>query len=313
MPSIPSTFYRKTKHKKPQHQLYIPGFNPANSCWLNGSWVTVPEAEWNERHKAHHKLFKAAIKAAGHQHYRDAGTPLDKLTEAQRMAYEHFSGEARFDVVYKNGNVGLVGVKMVGNRMKKGQAEWLRERGAKIIPSTEDSFTGKVTDVLKGLDVPADLVSDDTEPRDPWEAVVEQNKQAEQTLYSAFLDGALGALPGVPDESRGFMAQMAFHGLIEKEESIIHTKWNIERGVKDPYDDLDRDVREYVEMRVKLSEAFPEQFDERYQQQKDTHNECARANLGDTGVLFSFVLPKFNDDGTHEPWGDRDVPWGTSR
>ena len=27
------------------------------------------------------------------------------------------------------------------------------------------------------------------------------------------------------------------------------------------------------------------------------------------GALFSWVLPKFHDDGTHEPWGPRDYPW----
>jgi len=41
MPGIPETFYRKTKHKKPMHQLYYPGFNPAN-CTGSSSGLSAP-------------------------------------------------------------------------------------------------------------------------------------------------------------------------------------------------------------------------------------------------------------------------------
>jgi len=65
-------------------------------------------------------------------------------------------------------------------------------------------------------------------------------------------------------------------------------------------------------MRAKAEEALDENFAEWYKASKKSHNDCARANLGDSGVLFAFVLPEFHADGTHEPLGPRDVPWGNA-
>jgi hypothetical protein len=301
MAKIPGTFYRVTTHKKPRYQLYIPGFNPANSCWLDGSWVTVKKDDYDERHKAHQKLFKKALKGRGKQHYRDAATTLTMLTEAQRMAYEHYSGQARFDVRYENGVVGPVGVEMSGNRLKKGQAKWMRESGMKIIRFT--TTTGKTVDALEGFDVPEDLIHEDQTPIDPWKEVVAQNIQNQVDMFYGCFEEAVG----VPVD---FCHQMAVGILIQKEESIIRQEWNAQVGRGDGYDDIPRDIKHYKGMRAKAEEVMGEAFAAQYEQSRGTHNQCARSNLGDSGVLFCFVLPKFNMDGTHEPWGSRDVPWG---
>jgi hypothetical protein len=310
MPGIPTTFYRKTKHKKPRHQLYVPGFNPANSCWLDGSWVTFPKEVWKERHKAHHRTFKAATKGHGRQHWRDPETPLDALTEAQRMAYEHYSGEQSLYAVYGNGNVGPIAVEMAGNEPRPDQVKWLREQGLQILRFTKNGHTGEVTDTLKGLDFPPDLVHPSKKPRDPWATIVDQNKRQQKEMHDACVEGAINGVEGMPAEAQGFMAQMAFTGLIQKEASIIRSEWSQHRDINDPYADLDRDVREYVEMRASLEESFGDQFATWYDRARASHNKCARANLDNSnGLLFSYVLPEFNADGTHEPWGPRDVPW----
>jgi hypothetical protein len=300
MAKIPGTFYRKTAHKKPRHQLYIPGFNPANSCWLDGSWVTVKKDDYDARHKAHQRLFKRCRKEQGRQHYRDAATTLAMLTEAQRVAYEHYSGSARFDVRHENGGVGPVSVEMSGNRMKKGQAEWMRANRMKIIRFV--TTTGKTVDALEGFDVPEDLIHEDETPIDPWKEIVAQNIQREVDMFNGCFE-----TEGVP---MGFCYQMAMTILVNKEESIIQQEWNAEVGRDDKYDDIPKEIEHYKGMRAKAEEVMGEAFAAQYEQSRGTHNQCARSNLGDSGVLFCFVLPKFNNDGTHEPWGPRDVPWG---
>jgi len=73
---IPGQFYRITKHKPPRHQLYFPGFNLGNSCWLEGDWVTMPKDEWEIRKDNHQRLFKKCRKEEGKQSHRGKGTPL---------------------------------------------------------------------------------------------------------------------------------------------------------------------------------------------------------------------------------------------
>lgn len=297
MAKIPGTFYRTTQHKKPRYQFYVPGFNPGNSCWLDGSWVTVKKEEYDERSKAHQRLFKKARKALSKQHHRDPATALGSLTEAQRVAYEHYSGQARFEVRYPSGSVTPIHLEMSGNKPQKGQAEWMREQGMKIIRFTTTS--GKTVDNLEGYDIPADLVHADLTPIDPWAEVVAQNIQGEIDMFYSCLESPAG-----------FAVQMAMTILIQKEESIIRQEWNASVGRNDGYDNIPREIEGYKGMRAKAEEVMGDAFPAAYESSRATHNSCARANLGESGVLSSFVLPKFNVDGTHEPWGPRDVPWG---
>ena len=52
-------------------------------------------------------------------------------------------------------------------------------------------------------------------------------------------------------------------------------------------------------------------FQQYYQESLESHNSCERNNLDNSkGTFYCYVLPKFNEDGTHEPWGEKDVPWG---
>lgn len=52
-------------------------------------------------------------------------------------------------------------------------------------------------------------------------------------------------------------------------------------------------------------------FDRLYMAAVAEHNANARQMLDSSnGTTFDFIIPKFNDDGTHEPLGPRDFPWG---
>jgi len=64
--------------------------------------------------------------------------------------------------------------------------------------------------------------------------VVNQNKTTMVEAFYEYLEAAASA--GDPNMA-GFMVQMALTSLVEKEESIIRTKWDQERGEKDPYAD----------------------------------------------------------------------------
>ena len=302
--------YRKTKHKKPRHQLYIPGFNPANSCWLDGDWVNVSEEEWNARKADHKRMFGRLSKLSGKQHHRDPETPLDKMTDAQRRAYDHYSGHLHAHVLHGDETV-PAGLEMAGNGPGATTLKWMRDNDLNVIPRTVNGHTGEVTDVLEGLDFPDDVVSEDTEPVDPWVAIVEGNRRKEMAMFDAYIKAASSPPDEQPGGMKAMAIRMAMTSLTMKEESIIRAEWNAQRGENEPYDDINREINEYVDMRQKLVDVFGEAFEPLYDSSRASHNSCARTNLDNSdGVLFSYVLPKFNEDGTHEPWGKRDVPWG---
>lgn len=300
MSKFPAPLYRKTKGKRPKCQLYMPGFNPSNSCWLKGSWVTIPEEEWELRHKEHDALFQDVLRTV--QNYRDPATPLDKLTEAQRIAYEYFSGVVTFDIRMPDGFISMAGMKMAGCRLFPGQDDLLRSRGARIIQNI--IVNGVVKNVVEGFEIPEDLIFSNPEPMNPWVSVVDQNLRRELEAFEGMLEFA---------QQAGGLAHDFYliHYLLERETSIIRTKWETQRGVEDPYADLERSMRDYVYARKKLKDAFPDTFEALYLEKKRSRNEIARHSLDHSeGVLYNYVLPTFHDDGSHEPWGPRDVPWG---
>lgn len=139
--------------------------------------------------------------------------------------------------------------------------------------------------------------------------IVAQNIKRDQAIAQAFV--SMVENEAQPMEVRQFSAVMAIQSLIEIEERIIRTEWYKSVGVNDSLVDPVADLADYVLLRKKASQALGSSFDEFYTKGKASHNECARANLGDHGKLYCFVLPVFYEDGTHEPWGEKDVPWGT--
>jgi len=315
MSNFPKQVTRVTKHKKPRYQLYQPGFNRFNSCWLPGEWVTVPEKEWKAKRASHTKMYKGVSAKSNNQHYRNKGTALKRLAQAEKQAYEFNSGSMTFDAIVNNGEnefnrVSPIGVRMQGNRVRPEDAKSMLERGYRILRKVKKP-NGKVVNQTRGVKIPADFISDaeaeDGDPVNFWAEVVKQNKAKEIGMFNS----CLGALKDttVPEQERGFAAMMAFQQLIMSEENIIREEYNRTKGKVDDLMDLDEEHKTYVKMRAEL-EKF-EGFEDLYQRALAGHNECARHNLDNSkGLLYSYVLPKFHSNGTHEPWGERDVPWG---
>lgn len=315
MASIPKTFYRVTNHNPPRHQLYYPGFNPVNSCWLDGSWVTVSEADWVARKVAHQALFNNLGKKVAKQHYRDPGTSLDRMTEAQRTAWKHYSGDAYIEVQYENGYIGKMSVATAGGQIDAGGIAFMRQEKARLIPKVKQP-DGSITDQQTMYsDLPDDLIAPTDDPVDVWKNIVAQNVQREFDMFKGAIEVAEKEAAVNPSMA-AFSLGMAFTRLVMQEESVIRQEYDKERwGIDDPYQTPDEVKARYVEMRKMLVDACSaETFEGFYEQARKNHNSCARANLDNTdGVLFNYVVPVFHADGTHEPWGPRDVPWNATR
>lgn len=320
--SWPKTVFRKTKHKNPRHQLYQPGFNANNGCWLDGSWVTVAKDEWESRKDEHVRMYGNLRKMADEQHYRDPAVPRDKMTKAQRQAWEHYAGDNLFDCRHESGSIGPVSVGMAGNRIDPKEAKWMLGEGWKVMRFVKQP-NGETTDQTKGLDIPDDLITDEAgndaaQPVDTWQHIVDQNVGKMDAMFESSLREATSdaPMPGgqiMGMDYRGFATQMLFTQLVQQEESIIRMEWSREQGGKDQFRTHQQEIDRYVEMRRKIKAECesPEVFEAWYENARESHNSCARTNLDNTeGTIYSYVLPKFNDDGTHNPWGPRDVPWG---
>lgn len=145
---------------------------------------------------------------------------------------------------------------------------------------------------------------DTGEPFDFWADIVRNNKQRARNLF----DESLRHLEGKVEKGSLFAVMMATQCLIDVELEIIQAEHKLSLGEKDLYTDLEEEKIKYAEMRQALESKG---LHKAYLRTKRSHNTCERHNLDNSkGTLYCFVLPVFNLDGSHEPWGERDVPWG---
>jgi len=119
--------------------------------------------------------------------------------------------------------------------------------------------------------------------------------------------------PGMGDIMRGMVA----YSVVAAAKQVLR----IEDGLRtNPEraeiiaEDLKLTREHYTRTLLDARKTLGADFDTLYAQARDTENECARTNLDSSnGTLYCYVIPKgFNDDGTHEPLGPRDFPWGAS-
>lgn len=300
-----------TPTHKPKHQLYQPGFNDGNGCWLEGSWITIPEQYFAARKVEHEAMYQGVRSAK--QHYRDPSVPPEKMTPAQRQAWQHYSGSGSIYGLSEHGETSSIGIELAGGKIREDSLKWLRDKKFKVIRATK--MAAQDAPILRAEDfgIPDDLLMGGQEPIDPYVDIVKQNRKRMNDMSDAYLEMSSTETPigeGLLSMA-GMATQMAFHALIEQEETIIRAEWCLSLGKPEDYTDLAEEILRYVRMRSALKTKFGELFNTHYERVRATHNSCARSNLGESGVLFCFVLPVFHDDGTHEPWGARDVPWGS--
>lgn len=319
---FPEVWAKKTSHSKPRYMFYMPGFNPCNGCWLNGDWVYVSEEQYKKESKKHNQLFSKVKKESKTQHYRDQSIPLKDLTEAQKKAYEHFSGEStlyayrvmsdkdlskkditeeekflhlhKMDMVKENRLVFCVRVRLSGKNISEKSIKWIRENGYKIIPMV--SNYGKTTDQLKGIKrtTPKDIIADEKDVIDTTAAAIKQNNNQEDLMATEFLKNV-------------DTCDIGIDAIIRIEEYIIKAEWEKSIGKSDMYDDVKKMTQRYKKLReIAISSLGKNTFMEYYQESKSEHNGYEKEDL-EKGFP-GYVLPEFHDDGTHEAWGPKDVP-----
>lgn len=125
---------------------------------------------------------------------------------------------------------------------------------------------------------------------------------------------ALTSAPGVVAESifpGGFAESISAQMLLRLEKAVIRSEWYESLGKPSVENSADCIAR-YAQARSKVEAKFgSDAVAEMLQRARKAHNECARDNLDNSnGLLYCWVLPEFNSDGSHEPIGPRDVPWG---
>jgi protein-tyrosine-phosphatase len=222
------------------------------------------------------------------------------MTPAQRQAWNYFSGKSTYDCMC-NGHFVCAGVNMAGSHISPTSLEWLRKEGYKIIDKI--SRFKKETNQIKGLDLPEDIIHRTEKPVDTVRMTIDQNKARSAGIFEVCLKG------GSTGVSHPFMTELAVHHLIQLEEQIIRAEWEKTKKSPDPYDDHERDTNEYIQARAECKKVLGLEFQKYYEESRASHNSCAEANLKNSDRhLFCWVLPKFNDDGTHEPWTEEMTP-----
>lgn len=130
--SIPRIVYRITNHRKPLYQLYQPGFNDSNSCWIEGGWFSLPKKEWEARKKQHQKEYGDVADLCKNQDHNDDGTPPEKMTPKQRKSWEFHSGSGVIEAVTPSGYKTPVGVSFRAGKIDLSSQKWLEKKGWKI-------------------------------------------------------------------------------------------------------------------------------------------------------------------------------------
>jgi hypothetical protein len=312
---LPSEFFRITKGSRPRYQFYQPGFNMYNGCWLEGAWITLSKEEWESKKDTHQELYAGIKESAKKQNHRDEGVLPKDMTPAQRQAWGYYSGQSRFDCL-REGAYSPISVEMSGNIIRASSVSWMRKNGYKIIERTR-SYNRDTLQLDGYENIPEDLIFRTETHIDTVRMTIDSNKARSAGMFEACLKETVSEEEVI---ANGFMAMMAFGYLIELEESMIRSEWEKTRknSKVDPYDDYERDKETYTQARAKAQKFFGDTFQKHYESSKESHNSCARENLKNSDhKLFCYVLPKFNENGTHEPWTSEDVPdpdydpWGT--
>ena len=140
---------------------------------------------------------------------------------------------------------------------------------------------------------------------DPDEFVKICNER-DDGVFSSFLEGTK---PGAEVSGlEGLGAMLAVESLVQQEARILQLE--MPGGGDFGKKQLPEEIRRYVKMRQEAKKVLGEDFEKFYEEGRRSHNDCARVSLdGSDGHVYDYVLPKFNDDGSHEPPGPRDIPW----
>lgn len=120
-------------------------------------------------------------------------------------------------------------------------------------------------------------------------------------------DHMTNTLVGMVQMGLPFGERMLAHAVVKAAEHVLRLEHG-RGGVVTP--DVARAKGQYTKALTAARNALKGDFDALYAECVKTHNECARSNLDNSkGRSYTYVVPAFNDDGTHAPLGPKDFPW----
>ena len=182
---------RITKHKKPRYQHLRIGFRPSDSTWLVPEtpldWVNHPEAEhqaWSDRWT---KLFATVdLRVRGEKE-----TPLDRMTEAQRVAYEQFSGYVELNGFTPDRYFQSLFLETTGDHLSESSVKFLRERQLTIPRWAKEGRDEEKYDQFRGVRCPAEFIVENEEPIWQLKEVVDQNLANFDAQFEYALENAI--------------------------------------------------------------------------------------------------------------------------
>lgn len=142
-------------------ELYQPGFDPRRSFWLDGSWIKVPNEGFFELAAKHAALYADLDFELENQWFHEAPTDRQSMTEAQRQAFEHYSGLQWVQVILiPERVVGTCRLPCAGDKAHKSALPLLKKRGDKVIsnPDRLPLNRGMSTEEVLALGLPAEYL-----------------------------------------------------------------------------------------------------------------------------------------------------------
>jgi hypothetical protein len=177
------------------------------------------------------------------------------------------------------------------------------------MPKTSDLFDRKPNNILGKA--PKPKAATPKRPKAPKSTQPPADfVQAIKDIHYAQEDGALESVlamgPMLDAMMGGHGTSLIVHFVVKAAEHVLQ----VEDGGKGDPADVARAREQYTKTLTRVRKALGGKFDALYSKKLKEHNECGRANLDSSkGTMYCYVIPRFNDDGTHDPLGPRDFPW----
>lgn len=133
-----------------------------------------------------------------------------------------------------------------------------------------------------------------------------QEDSVNETFAAIFSNPMMSAMMG----GSAFAGQLVAFSVYQAAEHVLMIEDGVRLYPQIPSSDVERAKLQYRKALASARKTLGKDFDALYEAVRLEHNENARFNLDQSkGMMNAYVVPKFNDDGTHDPLGPRDFPW----
>jgi len=136
-----------------------------------------------------------------------------------------------------------------------------------------------------------------------------QEDNAREMLAGLFSNPGMAAMMGPP----GFAESLVAFTVYKAATHVLRIEDGARLYPGNPTNDVDRAKLQYQKAVASARKSLGADFDRLYEECRVENNKSARLCLDRSkGKMYYHVVPKFNDDGTHDPLGPRDWPWNTA-